>query len=296
MSSPNNPHADFLHSRVDGPGEYARNSPSPGLNYSPSSGDAFLSGNDLFLLPPGHTTADTLDSSFVDRVLNPAHLDHGRYSPFAYNPLAPVGNFTPLHDMPPNTRTTLEGSQRPARLPNGYVDLTATPDSPPRRRKRDSSSPGPSNKRQRHVNGAAARQASTEPPKVEEVDLTDDAEPIHDILQKQRADAVKAQEKPQGTHTTFNTFNCVICMDTPTDLTATACGHLFCHTCLMEALIAGENRTGPGETKRSQCPVCRKVINRTKASDVIPLLLKKGLATQPKKKAAVASTAVAAKI
>lgn len=74
-------------------------------------------------------------------------------------------------------------------------------------------------------------------------------------------------------------------------------GHLFCHTCLMEALIAGENRSGPGEPKRSQCPVCRKVINRNKITDVIPLLLKKGLATQPRKKRAMASpTAVAPKV
>ena len=52
----------------------------------------------------------------------------------------------------------------------------------------------------------------------------------------------------------------------------------------MEALIAGENRTGPHETKRSQCPVCRKTISRNRSADVIPLLLKKGLSTQPRKK------------
>jgi len=63
----------------------------------------------------------------------------------------------------------------------------------------------------------------------------------------------------------------------------------------MEALIAGENRTGPGETKRSQCPVCRKFISRTKATDIIPLLLKKGLSTQPRKKVPVSSTVTAAK-
>jgi hypothetical protein len=73
-------------------------------------------------------------------------------------------------------------------------------------------------------------------------------------------------------------------------------GHLFCHTCLMEALIAGENRTGPHETKRSQCPVCRKSISRTKASDIIPLLLKKGLATQPRKKKAPSVAATAPKV
>jgi hypothetical protein len=62
----------------------------------------------------------------------------------------------------------------------------------------------------------------------------------------------------------------------------------------MEALIAGENRSGPGEAKRSQCPVCRKFINRNKQTDIIPLLLKKGLATQPRKKKEVASPAAVA--
>ena len=75
-----------------------------------------------------------------------------------------------------------------------------------------------------------------------------------------------------------------------------ATGHLFCHTCLMEALIAGENRSGPGEPKRSQCPVCRKSINRNKATDIIPLLLKKGLSTQPRKKALKPASAVAPKV
>jgi hypothetical protein len=71
-------------------------------------------------------------------------------------------------------------------------------------------------------------------------------------------------------------------------------GHLFCHTCLMEALIAGENRSGPGEQKRSQCPVCRKVINRSKVADIIPLLLKKGLVTQPRKTVVSSTTTAAA--
>jgi len=64
----------------------------------------------------------------------------------------------------------------------------------------------------------------------------------------------------------------------------------------MEALIAGENRAGHGEPKRSQCPVCRKFINRSKASDIIPLLLKKGLATQPRKKKVLPTAAVAPKV
>lgn len=64
----------------------------------------------------------------------------------------------------------------------------------------------------------------------------------------------------------------------------------------MEALVAGENRAGPGEQKRSQCPVCRKFISRNKAADVIPLMLMKGLATQPRKKTAPPPAAVATKV
>jgi hypothetical protein len=61
----------------------------------------------------------------------------------------------------------------------------------------------------------------------------------------------------------------------------------------MEALIAGENRAGPGEPRRSQCPVCRKAVSRNKANDIIPLLLKKGLATQPRRKPDVMPAAAA---
>jgi len=64
----------------------------------------------------------------------------------------------------------------------------------------------------------------------------------------------------------------------------------------MEALIAGENRAGPGEPKRSQCPVCRKGISRNRATDIIPLLLKKGLATQPRRKPDAIPAAAAPKV
>jgi L-lactate dehydrogenase len=56
------------------------------------------------------------------------------------------------------------------------------------------------------------------------VDLTDEKQSVQEVLQKQRQDAIKSQAKPEEKPTTFNTFNCVICMDMPTDLTATACG------------------------------------------------------------------------
>jgi hypothetical protein len=172
----------------------------------------------------------------------------------------------------------------------------AAPPTPQRRPKRPTPSPGPSSKRLRRAN---VKSKSPET-KIEEIDLRDDKPILQDVLQKQRVEAVKAQQKPEEAATTLRNFTCVICMDTPTDLTATSCGmfltaahslnhtnrapgHLFCHTCLMEALIAGENRSGPNEPKRSQCPVCRKHISRNKPTDIIPLLLKKALASQPRR-------------
>lgn len=165
-------------------------------------------------------------TNFLDNILNPAGYDHNSFLPYSYR------TSTILDGMPPNTRAHAQASSRPARLPNGYVDLTSTPDSPPQRRKRDSPSPGPSAKRQKRDNGSSREQAKAEPATIEEVDLTDDKAPVQNILQKQREDAIKAQIPQEEKATTFNTFTCVICMDTPTDLTATSCGMSFAITSL----------------------------------------------------------------
>ncbi len=163
-------------------------------------------------------------ANFLDTILNPAQLDHGRYSPFDYRPSTHRQPVASTDDMPPVTRPRLNASQRPARLPNGYVDLTSVPDTPPQPRRRESPSPGPSAKRRKRDHGTDRKRESPEPVAIEEVDLTDEKLSIQDTLQKQRQDAVKSQTKPEEQPTTFNTFTCVICMDNPTDLTATACG------------------------------------------------------------------------
>ena len=150
--------------------------------------------------------------NFFDNLLNPTIADDPA---FAYTNASP-------YDMS-SSRT------QPGRLSNGYVDLTSphvdltTPDSPPRRRKRDSPSPGPSSKRQKREDQTAV-EGSKPPAKIEEIDLSQDDDTVLEVLQKQREEAVKAQARPEETVTTFNTLTCVICMDKPTDLTATACG------------------------------------------------------------------------
>jgi hypothetical protein len=167
--------------------------------------------------------------SFLDTILNPAGRDHNRFSPFGYRPSPPAYRQTQsaLDDMTPNTRARPQTSTRPARLPNGYVDLTATPDSPPPRRQRQSPTPGPSAKRQKREDGTAGKREKSASPKLDEVDLTDEKTTVQQVLQKQREDAVKSQAKQEEKPTTFNTFSCVICMDQPTDLTATACGEFW---------------------------------------------------------------------
>ena len=62
----------------------------------------------------------------------------------------------------------------------------------------------------------------------------------------------------EATPPRLSTLTCVICLEPPRNLTTTLCGHLFCHTCLMEALIAGEHGASA-----SRCPVCRTAVLRT---------------------------------
>ncbi|KAL5392339.1 hypothetical protein DPSP01_000851 [Paraphaeosphaeria sporulosa] len=247
-----------------------------GSTYDPDRDESAYSFDNAY-----HAAPSPPAPSFLDNILNPVENAFGR-------------------SFGEGGMSSSRGPGRSGRLSNGYVDLTDSPDvtTTSRKTKRQSPAPGPSTKRQRRNDGCAPQSSgSSAEATVEEIDLSAEKHTVQDVLQKQREEAVKAQAHPEEKATTFNTFNCVICMDTPTDLTATACGHLFCHTCLMEALIAGENRGNPGEQRRSQCPVCRKNINRAKGSDIIPLLLKKGLATQPKKTRPIgASTTTASKV
>lgn len=62
------------------------------------------------------------------------------------------------------------------------------------------------------------------PTAIEAIDLTEEATPLKDTLQKQREDQIKAQREDAGKPLLLTKMTCVVCMDTPTDLTATKCG------------------------------------------------------------------------
>lgn len=188
----------------------------------------------------------------------------------------------PTTTMP--TATTQTGRKR------GAADISSDSASPT-----DVGPSTPKRRRSTQQEQPASSGSRASPIDIEEIDLATEGNVLQETLQKQRAEQVKAQAPQSDKPATLGTLTCVICMDSPTDLTATSCGefgffqflemieqkadttigHLFCHTCLIEALKAGEKNRRPGEAKRSQCPVCRKNLDRNKPNDIIPLLIKK---------------------
>ncbi|KAL6721633.1 hypothetical protein ACLMJK_000737 [Lecanora helva] len=120
------------------------------------------------------------------------------------------------------------------------------------------------------------------PIKVEGIDLTgvDDDNGLLKVLEQQRLASIKSQQEEASKPVKLSTLQCIICMENMKDITATSCGHLFCHSCLMEALIAGENQGDAGKGI-PKCPVCRKKVVRPSATDkrvtrhdVVPLTIK----------------------
>ena len=194
------------------------------------------------------------------------------------------------------------------------------------RRSRNSSDE-PLSKRRRLYNGEASEGVPRKPldsihldtspvREIEHVDLrdADDIGDVKRLLDEQRAAEIVKQQKEQSDKPLrLNTLQCVVCMDTMTDITSTICGkfthipsqsrkssrhfyehfliltkyillgHLFCHECIMRALLAAENN-GNESGRKSKCPVCRKQVTRPKdgkdTKQVIVLELK--LKTRPR--------------
>lgn len=69
---------------------------------------------------------------------------------------------------------------------------------------------------------------------------------------KEAAEALKERNLMEANKPfKLSDFQCIICMDSPTDLTITHCGHLFCSECLHQALHMGDKKC---------CPVCRSAV------------------------------------
>lgn len=88
---------------------------------------------------------------------------------------------------------------------------------------------------------------------VDLVALDDDTE-YEEFKRKQQEELIKQQQQDEANRPVkLADFQCIVCMDNPTDLTVTHCGHLFCSECLHQAMYAGN--------AKKTCPVCRSAIN-----------------------------------
>ncbi|KAJ5893827.1 hypothetical protein N7495_005518 [Penicillium taxi] len=114
---------------------------------------------------------------------------------------------------------------------------------------------------------------------VDALDLTE-LDAIDRVISRQQEDAIKAQ---QGRSTLFS-YTCPVCMDICENITATTCGHLFCHSCIMQCLERLPTPPVDKNKHRGSCPVCRKTFTRNDISgpkrSLIPILFK----TKPKPK------------
>lgn len=159
--------------------------------------------------------------------------------------------------MPPTRR-----SQR-----TSVVDLTegsprsTTSRQPKRSRSTDADAASSSTRTKR-------RKASRD---IEEIDLANEAPSAEEeLLQAQQQEAIRTQQQatedaiPQK----IGQRSCIICLENFTNCTATACGHFFCHECLITALRAAAKNSDRGT---GSCPVCRKSLKENKKGDVSTL-------------------------
>ncbi|KAF4634333.1 hypothetical protein G7Y89_g3780 [Cudoniella acicularis] len=191
--------------------------------------------------------------------------------PFAdWSDLPNLDGISPIHQRSPDldapvTDPPMPPSRNTTRR-SGFVDLTeSSPPSnnmpPSRKRKAEDGGQGRVRKTARasasRATSTPKRSASVDLDKVEVVDLADveNEAQYNELAAKQQAELIKKQQQDEATRPVrLADFNCIICMDNPTDLTVTHCGHLFCSECLHQALYAGDKRS---------CPVCRTAISTT---------------------------------
>ena len=127
-----------------------------------------------------------------------------------------------------------------------------------------------------HIDELAAIAQSTNMP-AQAIDLTsiEDAKALDSAIAKAQQDAIAAQSiNPQNlndkSRSALSNYKCAICMDSPTNLTSTICGHLFCHRCIIDSLKWSERQRAEdhhaGRRVQGLCPVCRKPLQLKEAT------------------------------
>lgn len=155
---------------------------------------------------------------------------------------------------------------RRRRQPSAIVDLTEGSPDPARQPKRKRSADNASS-----TGDARAKRRRASAEEIEEIDLSNEAPSVEEeLLQAQQQEAIRVQQQAleDSAPQRIGKRQCIICLENFTNCTATACGHFFCHECLMQALIAAARNS---DRQTGSCPVCRKSLSHKKKGDVLPI-------------------------
>lgn len=141
-----------------------------------------------------------------------------------------------FQDSPRPERTRSRNTTRASSV----VDLTESspqpenmPPFPNRKRKADTPSEGRSVRPRLETPAKSSRSTPSRKQKVEQADLVDlstinDDDEYAEFKAKQQAELIKQQQEEEANKPVkLAEFQCIICMDNPTDLTVTHCGKLF---------------------------------------------------------------------
>ena len=260
--------------------------PPPSVPLSDSDPYPFSSDFDLVTFERDY--ANLLNPSpslvFSPNAQLPLQVSSRNSSPDLANHLAPYDSFwSSLPSLPRPSETHEDGStvaepDVERREENELATESSIPAMLSNRRKRHPPTEGSSNanKRAKATTTSSRRRPSNEDEPAEDVgslDVEDVA--VSSMVQQQQDDEQRRGKEP----TRLSGLHCVICLETPTDLTVTFCGmylvigpsislvvcslayvtpgHLFCYACLMIAISGND-------PSRSKCPVCRQPVNRTR--------------------------------
>ncbi|KAF3910863.1 hypothetical protein ABW20_dc0106437 [Dactylellina cionopaga] len=149
-------------------------------------------------------------------------------------------------------------SARPAPVPPALPKPIATNNTPLKRTHKQTESTAAATSSE-----PAAKKAKVEDAQVVDMVDVEDDDDVQKLVQQQM---LKAQREEGEARRRIADFKCVICLDDPTDLSTTPCGHLFCNECIKTTL-----RFGKPQAKYGKCPVCR---GKVMIKDIVPLELK----------------------
>jgi hypothetical protein len=288
----------------DSPPQHTSWAYGPEISDSPWSASSQTTGNNMSLTLPSITPGDLAEQPDLYETLQsssflPRSEPLPRTRPFSnfpslirqpthrrqiFLPDSPEESSDPFESFEPSrsfahSPTTARAASTNTRA-SSIVDLTTEPSSVemPAKRKRG---PSPSSQERAVKRSCNIDLSKTPEPevaedgsKIESLDLShiDSDAKYEEERKKQQAELLAQQQKEDREKPIkLSQFQCIICMDSPTNLTVTYCGkshhrqvtmdiltwligHLFCGPCLHEALYAG---SGP----KKNCPVCRSDIS-----------------------------------